>query len=130
MSISLGLIDWAIDLVVLSSSILFGLYLAVRKKSSADSMLFFWAAAVGPGLWSARHCLPPTSRNLRLVLAAEGPDGNDSCSIGGAGRHDGEPWFFGETFGSRTWRRQRWVICAAAAGTEEMIATDSRTGVG
>jgi solute:Na+ symporter, SSS family len=43
MSFSLGLIDWAICLVVLSSSILFGLYLAVRKKSSADSSRFFLA---------------------------------------------------------------------------------------
>jgi SSS family solute:Na+ symporter len=43
MSFFLGLIDWAICLVVLSSSILLGLYLAVRKKSSADSSRFFLA---------------------------------------------------------------------------------------
>jgi len=41
MSFSLGLIDWAICLVVLSSSILF--CPAVRKKSSADSSRFFLA---------------------------------------------------------------------------------------
>jgi hypothetical protein len=40
MSISLGLIDWAICLVALSSSNLFGLYLAVRENSSADSSRF------------------------------------------------------------------------------------------
>jgi SSS family solute:Na+ symporter len=43
MSFSLGLVDWAICLVVLSSSILLGLYLAVGKKSSADSSRFFLA---------------------------------------------------------------------------------------
>jgi hypothetical protein len=43
MSFSLGLIDWAICLVVLSSSILFGLYVAVRKRSSADSSRFLLA---------------------------------------------------------------------------------------
>src|ERR1700722_15549933 len=43
MSFSLGLVDWAICLIVLSSSILLGLYLAVRKKSSADSSRFFLA---------------------------------------------------------------------------------------
>jgi hypothetical protein len=41
MSFSLGLTDWAISLVVLSSSNLFGLYRAVRKKSAADSALSF-----------------------------------------------------------------------------------------
>jgi solute:Na+ symporter, SSS family len=41
MSFSLGLIDWAICLVVLSSTILF--CPAVRKKSSADSPRFFLA---------------------------------------------------------------------------------------
>src|SRR5271157_5087503 len=43
MSFSLGLVDWAICLIVLSSSIFLGLYLAVRKKSSADSSRFFLA---------------------------------------------------------------------------------------
>ena len=41
MSFSLGLIDWALCRVVLSTSIRFGLYLAGRKKSSADSTRFF-----------------------------------------------------------------------------------------
>jgi Na+/proline symporter len=43
MSFSLGLVDWTICLLVLSSSILLGLYLAIRKKSSADSASFFLA---------------------------------------------------------------------------------------
>ncbi len=43
MSFSLGLVDWCICLAVLSSSIILGLYLAVRKKSSADSASFFLA---------------------------------------------------------------------------------------
>src|SRR6476661_5442500 len=43
MSFSLGLVDWCICLAVLSSSIILGLYLAVRKKSSADSAQFFLA---------------------------------------------------------------------------------------
>src|SRR5215472_7022837 len=41
MSFSLGLIDRALCLVVLSSSVRSGLYLAVRKKLSADSARFF-----------------------------------------------------------------------------------------
>jgi hypothetical protein len=44
MSIFLGFIDWAICLVVLSLSNLFGLYLAVRENSSADSSRFFLAS--------------------------------------------------------------------------------------
>jgi solute:Na+ symporter, SSS family len=43
MSFSLGFVDWAICLVVLSSSIFLGVYLAVRKKSSANSSSFFLA---------------------------------------------------------------------------------------
>src|SRR5580704_11200707 len=43
MSFSISLIDWTICLIVLSSSILLGLYLAIRKKSSADSASFFLA---------------------------------------------------------------------------------------
>src|ERR1039458_5746572 len=43
MSFSLGWVDWSICLVVLSSSILLGLYLAVQKNSSANSTRFFLA---------------------------------------------------------------------------------------
>src|SRR5258708_12986556 len=43
MSFSLGLVDWTICLVVLSSSMLLGLYFAIRKKSSANSASFFLA---------------------------------------------------------------------------------------
>jgi SSS family solute:Na+ symporter len=43
MSFSLNLIDWSVCLVVLSASIFFGLYLAIRKKSSANSTGFFLA---------------------------------------------------------------------------------------
>jgi len=39
----LGLIDWSICLVVLGSSIFLGVYLAVQKKSSANSSRFFLA---------------------------------------------------------------------------------------
>ena len=39
----LGLIDWSICLVVLGASILLGMYLAVRKKSSTNSSRFFLA---------------------------------------------------------------------------------------
>jgi solute:Na+ symporter, SSS family len=39
----LGLVDWSICLVVLGSSIFLGVYLAVRKKSSANSSRFFLA---------------------------------------------------------------------------------------
>jgi solute:Na+ symporter, SSS family len=43
MTLSLGVIDWCICLIVLSFSILFGLYLAIRKKASVDSSHFFLA---------------------------------------------------------------------------------------
>jgi hypothetical protein len=43
MFFSLGAIDWSICLIVLSLSIFLGLYLAIRKKSSADSASFFLA---------------------------------------------------------------------------------------
>src|ERR1700687_455944 len=43
MSFSLGLVDWCVCFAVLSSSIILGLYLAVRKKSSANSARFFLA---------------------------------------------------------------------------------------
>jgi len=60
MSFSLGLIDWAICLVFFSSSILFGLYLAVRKKSSADSSFFFWSVGrqAGDRLFPLLHAGP------------------------------------------------------------------------
>src|ERR1019366_10155071 len=40
---SLGVTDWCICLLVLSFSIFLGLYLAIRKKSSANSSRFFLA---------------------------------------------------------------------------------------
>src|ERR1700757_5424058 len=43
MGFSLGILDWCIFLTVLSFSILFGLYLSVRKKASVDSSHFFLA---------------------------------------------------------------------------------------
>lgn len=43
MSFSLGVVDWYICLIVLSFSIFLGLYLSIRKKSSADSARFFLA---------------------------------------------------------------------------------------
>lgn len=80
MSFSLGLVDWVICLIVLSSSILLGLYLAVRKKSSADSSRFFLAdrslswALVGASLFAtnigAEHLVGLSGDAYRYGLSA------------------------------------------------------------
>src|SRR5271157_5321327 len=80
MSFSLGLVDWSICLVVLSSSIFLGLYLAVRKKSSASSTRFFLAdrslswPLVGASLFAtnigAEHLVGLSGDSYRYGLCA------------------------------------------------------------
>src|ERR1700724_4779366 len=80
MSFSLGLVDWCICLALLSSSIILGLYLAVRKKSSADSARFFLAdrnlpwPLVGASLFAtnigAEHLVGLSGDSYRYGLSA------------------------------------------------------------
>lgn len=80
MSFSLGVIDWYVCLIVLSFSIFLGLYLAIRKKSSADSASFFLAdrslswPLVGASLFAtnigAEHLVGLSGDAYRYGLAA------------------------------------------------------------
>jgi solute:Na+ symporter, SSS family len=80
MFFSLGAIDWCICLIVLSFSIFLGLYLAIRKKSSADSASFFLAdrslswPLVGASLFAtnigAEHLVGLSGDAYRYGLAA------------------------------------------------------------
>src|SRR5258708_25523190 len=80
MSFSLGLVDWVICLIVLSFSILLGLYLAVRKKASVDSSHFFLAdrslswPLVGASLFAtnigAEHLVGLSGDSYRYGLSA------------------------------------------------------------
>jgi solute:Na+ symporter, SSS family len=80
MSFSLGVADWCICLIVLSFSIFLGLYLAIRKKSSADSASFFLAdrslpwPLVGASLFAtnigAEHLVGLSGDAYRYGLAA------------------------------------------------------------
>ncbi len=80
MSFSLGVTDWCICLVVLSFSIFLGLYLAIRKKSSANSASFFLAdrslswPLVGASLFAtnigAEHLVGLSGDAYRYGLAA------------------------------------------------------------
>lgn len=79
MSFSLGVIDWYVCLIVLSFSIFLGLYLAIRKKSSADSASFLadrslsWPL-VGASLFAtnigAEHLVGLSGDAYRYGLAA------------------------------------------------------------
>src|SRR6202049_4080328 len=80
MFFSLGAIDWSICLIVLSFSIFLGLYLAIRKKSSADSASFFLAdrslswPLVGASLFAtnigAEHLVGLSGDSYRYGLSA------------------------------------------------------------
>lgn len=80
MSFSLQWLDWCVCLVVLSFSILLGLYLAIRKKSSVDSAHFFLAdrslswPLVGASLFAtnigAEHLVGLSGDSYRYGLAA------------------------------------------------------------
>jgi solute:Na+ symporter, SSS family len=80
MSFSLNLIDWCICLTVLSFSVLLGLYLAIRKKSSSDSSHFFLAdrslswPLIGASLFAtnigAEHLVGLSGDSYRYGLAA------------------------------------------------------------
>jgi len=80
MAFSLGVIDWCICLIVLSFSILLGLYLAVRKKASVDSSHFFLAdrrlswPLVGASLFAtnigAEHLVGLSGDSYRYGLSA------------------------------------------------------------
>src|ERR1017187_951465 len=71
MSFSLGVTDWCICLVVLSFSIFLGLYLAIRKKSSARSLSW---PLVGASLFAtnigAEHLVGLSGDAYRYGLAA------------------------------------------------------------
>src|SRR5208283_5802403 len=80
MAFSLGVIDWCICLIVSSFSIFLGLYLAIRKKSSADSASFFLAdrslswPLVGASLFAtnigAEHLVGLSGDSYRYGLSA------------------------------------------------------------
>ncbi len=80
MSFSLGFADWCVCLLVLGFSIFLGLYLAIRKKSSADSASFFLAdrslswPLVGASLFAtnigAEHLVGLSGDAYRYGLAA------------------------------------------------------------
>ena len=80
MSFSLHWIDWCVCLTVLSASVLTGLYLAIRKKSSVDSSHFFLAdrsltwPLVGASLFAtnigAEHLVGLSGDSYRYGLGA------------------------------------------------------------
>src|SRR5215471_19564389 len=80
MAFSLGVVDWWICVLVLSSTLFFGLFLAIRRKASANSSRFFLAdrrlswPLVGASLFAtnigAEHLVGLSGDSYRYGLSA------------------------------------------------------------